>query len=74
MMIRRFASVAGLLAGFAGVSARARMGNEPTENSGPRHQEDFLFGKMHVPEAVIHKVGAYPNPKNVKEVQTFVGI
>lgn len=27
-----------------------------------------------VPQAVIHKVQAYPNPKNVKEVRIFVRI
>lgn len=33
------------------------------------------LGKMHfVPEAPIDNMQAYPTPKNVKEVQAFVGI
>lgn len=49
------------------------------ENSRSRQQHQVLgshlVGKMRiVPEAVIDKVQAYPTPKNVKEVQVFVGM
>lgn len=44
----------------------------------PRYHRKVLgiiwLGKMHVvPEAVFEKIQAYPTPKNVKEMQAFVG-
>ena len=46
---------------------------------GPDTAVKFLWvvwsGKMHViPEAVIDEVQTYPTPKNMKEVQAFIGI
>lgn len=66
-------------AGFAGVSARGKMGSEPTENSRPRcHnkvQGVVWSGKiLIVSEAVTDKTPACSSPRSVKEIQALVGI
>ena len=74
----RLASGAGHSAGFVGTPVR-ELGGEPTENSWPKHSCK-VFGVVRssemrvVPEAVFGKMQAYPTPKNVKEMQGFVGI
>lgn len=52
------------------------MGDEPTENSRPKHDLKVLglhySDKMcFVPEAVLDKVQTYPTPKAMKEMQAF---
>lgn len=53
------------------------MGREATENSRPEHCHKILrvfwSSLTHVPKAVTDKAQAYPTPKNMKDVQDFVG-
>lgn len=57
---------------------RERIGDEPTEDSRPRHHckgFENHFVRIHIaPEATIAKTQAYPNHKNMKEVQAFVDL
>lgn len=57
---------------------RERIGDEPTEDSRSRHHckgFENHFVRIHIaPEATIAKMQAYPNHKNMKEVQAFVEI
>lgn len=72
--MRRFTSAAGHSADSASTPVRKWMGG-----GRPRHYRKVLgvicWGKMCVvPEVVIDKIQTYPTPKNVKEVQAFLGI
>ena len=66
-------------AGFAGTSARERMGSEPTQNSRPsqchKASGSHMVSKIYIVlKALIDKVQAYPTPKTREEVQAFVGV
>lgn len=55
------------------------MGGEPTENSRPRHGYKVMVviwsWKIHVvPGAVFGKMQTSPTPKNIREMQDFVGV